>query len=135
MLPTRDEIGKQWTEYARELYSYKVATSEDVIDSLSKNSHATELDAKPEILLEEVEEAVRSMKNSKSPPVDNGMAELLKTGSQKSVCYISSASRSGAQESGRPSGQSLSLYHYPKKETCKIAATTKLSASLAISAK
>ena len=69
------DVRKRWTEYCSELYSHN-AEGDDAVLAVNE---PTDQDSFP-ILESEVEAAIRALKISKSPGVDNIPAELLKSG-------------------------------------------------------
>ncbi|KAL8610857.1 hypothetical protein ACOMHN_056712 [Nucella lapillus] len=77
LLTEETEVLRRWTEYCQELYNYELKPD----TSFLKNASNTNTEAKDSpILQEEVEKAVHSLKNDKSPVLDNTPAELLKRG-------------------------------------------------------
>ena len=75
LLTEEQAIIKRWTEYCKDLYNYKIRPDTNILDNGTNTNRET---GDEPIMKEEVEEAVRSLKESKSPGVDNVPAELLK---------------------------------------------------------
>ena len=67
----------RWTEYCSELYNHKINPDTSIL----QNKQGREMNEIP-VLLNEVEEAVCSLKDDKSPGIDNIPAELLKHGGE-----------------------------------------------------
>ncbi|XP_072019722.1 uncharacterized protein [Amphiura filiformis] len=68
-----EEIKSRWKQYCEKLYASQEdnAEEEDGVES-------EDTDSEPEILLSEVNQAMKRLKNGKSPGIDNIQAELLK---------------------------------------------------------
>ena len=79
-LTEKEDILKRWTEYCSELYNYRATGDPEVL-----NVPPATNDANHPILHEEVEAAVKSLKNGKSARVDNFPAELLQQGGEAMV--------------------------------------------------
>ncbi len=59
LLTEATKIEKRWTEYIQEIYSYPIATSDDIATVLEREGPGQE-ECEPDILKSEIEEAVRS---------------------------------------------------------------------------
>ncbi|XP_071497554.1 uncharacterized protein [Diadema antillarum] len=86
------DITARWTEYCRELYNHRMQGDPGVL----KMEESTNADDFP-ILREEVEAAIKSLKNGKAAGDDNIPAELIKNGDEEVVNLYSQqyATRSG----------------------------------------
>ena len=73
-LTENEDVLKRWTEYCSELYNYRATGDPEVLNV----PPATNNDSHP-ILREEVEAAVKTLKNGKSAGVDNIPAEMVQT--------------------------------------------------------
>ncbi|XP_063588658.1 uncharacterized protein LOC134765797 [Penaeus indicus] len=67
-----DETTKRWKEYCEELYNYEIEKDLQVLGESVQVD-----DMREEILLSEVEIAIKELKKGKAPGVDNILAELL----------------------------------------------------------
>ena len=74
----KSKILERWTEYCSELYNYKLNGDAQVLETNS----STNDDKENEILMSEIEEAIKSMKKGKSPGIDNIPGELLQAGGE-----------------------------------------------------
>ena len=73
----------RWTQYCQELYNHKLNIDEDIV---KEKVNDRDLDTEnTQILKEEVEEAVRTMKTGKSAGIDNIPAELIKYGGPEMI--------------------------------------------------
>ena len=75
----------QWTEYCSGLYNYEFHRDTNLLQSNQTLTQEAEI---PPVLREEVEEAVRSLKERKSQEVDNIPAELLKNGGKATTTVL-----------------------------------------------
>eukprot|EP00794_Sanderia_malayensis_P014613 gene14613-biopygen11704 len=82
------EVTSRWKEYCEELYNYKADKDESIRDELKEQASPSET-ASP-ILLSEIEHSVRSLKNNKTPGIDNVPGELLKYGRQEPIKVLHS---------------------------------------------
>ena len=80
LLTEDDAIMKRWTEYCEDLYNYNITVDQNVFRTQTSNE---ELNLP--ILKEEVIAAVNSLKQGKSPGVDNIPAEFLKAGGDQII--------------------------------------------------
>ncbi|XP_072022451.1 uncharacterized protein [Amphiura filiformis] len=78
-----EEIKSRWKQYCEKLYASQEdnAEEEDGVES-------EDTDSEPEILLSEVNQAMKRFKNGKSPGIDNIQAELLKESEGEGVAII-----------------------------------------------
>jgi len=70
-------VAERWKEYCHELYSHTPKFDPNILDSLKNKQIQTE---EPSILREEVEEAIRRLKNGKAAGIDNIPGELIHNG-------------------------------------------------------
>lgn len=85
LLTEKAAITKRWTEYCHELYNPAIRPDPNRLTNAMKSS--SECEDAP-ILQEEDEEAVKRLKISKSPGIDNIPAELWKHGGQESIIAL-----------------------------------------------
>ena len=78
-----EEIKSRWKQYCEKLYASQEdkAEEEDGVES-------EDTDSEPEILMSEVNQAMKRLKNGKSPGIDNKQAELLKESEGEGVAII-----------------------------------------------
>ena len=83
ILTDKKEIRKRWSEYCSELYSEQPEQeiTKREIEELRKILPPG-TDREPDILLEEVEHAIKKLRNNKSPGHDNITAEMIKQGGE-----------------------------------------------------
>ncbi|XP_063588657.1 uncharacterized protein LOC134765796 [Penaeus indicus] len=74
LLTKVDETTKRWKEYCEELYNYEIEKDLQVLGESVQVD-----DMREEILLSEVEIAIKELKKGKAPGVDNIQAELLQS--------------------------------------------------------
>ena len=79
-LTEASDIAKRWTEYCKELYNHPSSGDQEVLEV----SNSTNNDDFP-ILKEEVESAIRALKDGKAAGVDNIPAELIKNGGESVI--------------------------------------------------
>ncbi|XP_071807997.1 uncharacterized protein [Asterias amurensis] len=79
ILTEEKDIKDRWQQYCERLY----ASQEEVTDH--ENDHQLEYEEDPDILLSEVEQAIKRMRSGKSPGFDNIQAELLKESGTEGV--------------------------------------------------
>lgn len=79
-LTEANDIAKRWTDYCKELYNHPSSGDPEVL----KVPNSTNNDDFP-ILKEEVEFAIRTMKDGKAAGVDNIPAELIKNGGESVI--------------------------------------------------
>ena len=84
LLTDRAAISNRWKEYCEELYNYQLTSDKDLLGRLRSLSSANEEDDPP-ILASEVATAIESLKDGKSPGIDNVPAELIKKGGQTTI--------------------------------------------------
>ena len=82
VLTESSAVLNRWTEYCKELYNHKLNVNKDDLKKTEKRLSNSE---NTQILREEVEEAVKKMKNGKSPGVDNIPGELIKNGGEAMI--------------------------------------------------
>ena len=83
LLTEDKEIHKCWTEHCTELYNYKLKTDASILKS--EGDVENRQTGESSILKEEVEKAIRMLKDGKSPGVENIPAEILKHGGQSII--------------------------------------------------
>eukprot|EP00794_Sanderia_malayensis_P006629 gene6629-biopygen5401 len=88
LLSTTEEVTSRWKEYCEELYNCKADKDESILKELKEQ--ASPIETAPPILLSEIEHAVRSLKNNKTPGIDNVPGELLKYGGQEAIKVLHS---------------------------------------------
>ena len=76
MLNHVEDVLGRWNYYCEELYNYQTDKNDTILDLLK--SAAAPNETAPPIIKAEVREAVRNLKDNKSPGVDNIQGELLK---------------------------------------------------------
>ncbi|XP_072039417.1 uncharacterized protein [Amphiura filiformis] len=84
LLTEKKEISNRWKEYCEELYNYNLTSDHNLLNRLKAMAN-TEQEEDPPILTSEVEEAMRNMKDGRSPGIDNVQAEMLKSGGQTTI--------------------------------------------------
>ena len=82
LLTESSAVQGRWTEYCKGLYNYELKVDETLIENTQKKEAEPE---RTQILKEEIEEAVKQMKNGKSPGVDNIPGELIKNGGPEMI--------------------------------------------------
>ncbi len=84
ILTTQNQIQDRWTEFAKKLYTDNKLYNEEVIKNLEMRSANTDYDngTQSSMTLEEVQAAVRKLKDRKRPGVDGIPAELIKAGGE-----------------------------------------------------
>ncbi len=77
------EIMQRWTTYCGELYQEQVdeGAREKLIKELNEISPPF-VERQDDILIEEVEAAVRRLKNNEAPGMDNATSEMIKYGGE-----------------------------------------------------
>jgi len=88
LLSKEDDILKRWTEYTQQLYSDSGAHNTSVISRLEAIHDRERSENYNEILVAEVERAIRRLKDRKSPGVDGIPSELIKAGGPELVSEI-----------------------------------------------
>jgi len=83
-LTTQNQLQDRWMEYAKKLYTDNKLYNEEVIKNPEMRSTNTDYDngTQSSVTLEEVQAAVRKLKDRKSPGVDGIPAELIKAGGE-----------------------------------------------------
>ena len=79
LLEENTEKLDRWTEYCKDLYNYPIKTDRAKVET--DNSRQDDEQSLP-ILKSEVIHAIQSLKNGKSPGIDNVPSELLKGGGE-----------------------------------------------------
>jgi len=82
LLTDGDEVLRRWSEYCSDLYNHETHPDNSI---LQDNIQTTVSEDSPPILKGEVEAAIRSLKEGKSPGVDNNPGEILKHGGEESL--------------------------------------------------
>ena len=79
-VPIEDDSARleRWTEYCRDLYNYPIKTDQSKLHNTREENEEQPLP----ILKEEVINAIRTLKNGKSPGIDNVPGELIKGGGE-----------------------------------------------------
>ena len=80
LLTQQDDILKRWTEYAKQLYSDTGEYDISVLSNLEARHDGDDNEEDATILREEVELAIKKLKDRKSPGVDGIPSELIKVG-------------------------------------------------------
>ena len=75
------ELIKTWTEYCKDLYNFKIKPDNNLLKPNIMNNNEKSLP----ILESEVRNAIRTLKNGKSPGPDNIPGELLKLGGESLI--------------------------------------------------
>ena len=81
-LESKEEIKQRWKQYYEELYNERNPVDSAVLAELPASSSQEQMD---DILRDEVEAAVRSLKTRKAPGEDNIVAEMIQAGESCSV--------------------------------------------------
>lgn len=87
LLTENSAVLNRWTQYCQELYNYPIQPDDSLLDGDSTPSR--EPSPLP-VMREEVEEAIRSLPEGKSPGADNIPTELLKHGGNELVTIVTS---------------------------------------------
>ena len=82
LLTESTAVQKRWTEYCQKLYNHELQPDTSI---LSNNTFAERDEEDLPVLQDEVADAVRNLKEGKSPGIDNVPAELLKHGGETVV--------------------------------------------------
>ena len=84
-VPIEDDSARleRWTEYCRDLYNYPIKTDQSKLHNTREENEEQPLP----ILKEEVINAIRTLKNGKSPGIDNVPGELIKGGGETYIRY------------------------------------------------
>ena len=77
ILTENEAVLNRWTEYCKDLYNYELKVDKE---SLGQTQDRETDPQTTQILRVEEEEAVKQMKNGKSPGIDNLPGELIKNG-------------------------------------------------------
>lgn len=80
ILMERRSISSRWKEYCEKLYNYQLTADQSLLDFWRGMANAEQEEDLPIINMSEVEEAIDSLKDGKSPGIDNVSAEMLKNG-------------------------------------------------------
>ena len=70
LLTEQKAVLNRWSEYCEELYNYQLTADQDLLDKL-RSATNTDGEGDPPILLSEVEEAINSLREGKSPGIDS----------------------------------------------------------------
>ena len=84
-LTEQKDITERWTEYARELYTDDKVYDPATLDVLRNRFTCAEDEDVEDILLSEVEKAVKTLKDKKSPGIDGIPAEVIKAGGERLI--------------------------------------------------
>ena len=79
LLTKGEDISNRWKDYCKELYNYEVQKDTQVLDEAVQDEDIRE---EEEILLSEVECAIKELKRNKAPGADNIKAELIQGGGE-----------------------------------------------------
>ena len=112
ILTEEEEIKARWKQYCENLCASKEEnTSED--NDLTSEHNVDE----PDILMCEMEQAIKRLRNGKSPGIDNIQAELLKESDSEGIKSSTDfAIRFGEAKNGRKIGKGQCFYLYQRKE-------------------
>ena len=102
LITDSEKVLKRWTEYCKDLYNYEIHPDTSLLQT---NLPSTNGKDSLQILKEEVEAAVWSLKLGKSPGVDNVPSELVKNGDREVVKALTALCQwIGNRKSGQRSG-------------------------------
>lgn len=79
----KESTRKRWTEYCSELYKDQDQENIVLLQKLEEMSPPARNDSMESILYEEVEQAIKRLKDNKSPGADEITAELIKSGGEE----------------------------------------------------
>jgi len=85
LLTKKEEITRRWKDYCEELYNYNIPKDRQVLDEPLQQE---DLRLEEDILLSEVEWAIKELKRNKSPGADNICAELIQAGGDTTAKVI-----------------------------------------------
>lgn len=112
----KEETKKRWTEYCSELYQNTEPENKELLEELDKISPPPRDDEEDNILLEEVERAIKHLKNNKSPGSDGIIGEMIKAGGENLAIEIHELCRQIWKEGKIPEEWTKSLLvTLPKK--------------------
>ena len=135
LLTEKGVISNRWKEYCEELYNYQLSFDKGLLEKLRSISSTNE-EEDPPILTSEVEGAIKSLKDGKSPGIDNGPAKLLKNGGQTTLEAYTKLCNDVWSSGSWPSAWTESLIIlFQRKATLNLAVTTEPSALSAILAR
>ena len=82
LLTKIEEVSSRWRDYCEELYNYPIRKDLRVLDEVVQDDDVRE---EEEILMSEVECAIKDLKRNKSPGADNIRAELIQGGGESTT--------------------------------------------------
>jgi hypothetical protein len=106
LLTEEDEITQRWTEYVKELFTQQHTYDVEVVSELQRRTGRCDNSGDDDILLDEVQSAIKKLKYDKAPGIGDIPAEMIKAGGQRiamklhALCII----KYGENESGRETG-------------------------------
>lgn len=117
LLTKSEEVTERWKTYCEELYNYE---SEKDLEVLNEPVQEDDERKEEEILMSEVESAVKELKVNKSPGADNITAELIQNGGEATLKLIHKLCNSIVRSREWPSQWTESvLIVIPKKANSK----------------
>ena len=118
-LTESEEVLKRWTEYCESLYNHPLQPDKSILQGKLPSDQADAVC--PPIMRREVEEAIKTLQDGKSPGVDNIPAEMLKYGGEDLVTVLTAICQKILDEKKWPQEWTQSLViPLPKKGNLKL---------------